>query len=317
MSDSPAAILYDSGGTEKGTSGNPVKTDPTGTTAQPVTDNGGSLTVDGSVAISNLPAVQPVNDNGGSLTVDGTVTANQGGTWNVNNVSGTVSLPTGAATETTLASIKSTDGIKKITDPLPAGTNTIGSVKLVGSHGNALDIQTETAVPADPHGFLVVGFDGEGYVQPLDVREDPQDGSNRLQIEGKVSIVAPAAPPNTTPVSIDNSTPLPITGTTDVYYAITNNKTFTVMQLIGGAEGDPTEKGTVVEIFYDDIGTLRIIDRLYLSGQTVSVYPNTSQARDGTALTGNAGGTKRILLRRRRLSNSAQEVDAVVRGYEQ
>jgi hypothetical protein len=30
--------------------------------------------------------------------VSGTVTANQGGTWNINNVSGTVSLPTGAAT---------------------------------------------------------------------------------------------------------------------------------------------------------------------------------------------------------------------------
>jgi hypothetical protein len=38
-----------------------------------VDDNGGSLTVDGTVAVSNFPAVQPVNDNGGSLTVDGAV----------------------------------------------------------------------------------------------------------------------------------------------------------------------------------------------------------------------------------------------------
>lgn len=42
--------------------------------------------------------VLSVDDNGGSLTVDGTVAATQSGTWNVNNVSGTVSLPTGAAT---------------------------------------------------------------------------------------------------------------------------------------------------------------------------------------------------------------------------
>lgn len=35
-----------------------------------VTDGGGSITVDGSVSVSNFPAVQPVNDNGGSLTVD-------------------------------------------------------------------------------------------------------------------------------------------------------------------------------------------------------------------------------------------------------
>jgi hypothetical protein len=47
-----------------------VRTDPTGTTAQPITDNGGSLTVDGSISVSNFPAVQPVSDNAGSLTVD-------------------------------------------------------------------------------------------------------------------------------------------------------------------------------------------------------------------------------------------------------
>lgn len=43
---------------------------------------------------------QPVSidDNGGSITVDGTVAATQSGTWNINNISGTVSLPTGAAT---------------------------------------------------------------------------------------------------------------------------------------------------------------------------------------------------------------------------
>lgn len=91
----------------------------------PVTDNGGSLTVDGSVSVSNFPATQPVSgtvtvsqataanlnanvtvqnasipvtDNGGSLTVDGTVAATQSGTWNITNVSGTVSLPTGAST---------------------------------------------------------------------------------------------------------------------------------------------------------------------------------------------------------------------------
>ena len=39
-----------------------------------VDDNGGSLTVDGVVAVNNFPAVQSVDDNGGSLTVDGAVT---------------------------------------------------------------------------------------------------------------------------------------------------------------------------------------------------------------------------------------------------
>jgi hypothetical protein len=66
-----------------GTSSAPLRTDPTGTTAQPVTDNGGSLTVDGTVAISGSVAVTgpltdaqlratavPVSDGGGNLSVD-------------------------------------------------------------------------------------------------------------------------------------------------------------------------------------------------------------------------------------------------------
>ena len=64
-----------------------------------VDDGGSSLTVD---------------DGGSSLTVDGTVAATQSGTWNVNNVSGTVSLPTGASTSalqtTGNASLSSIDG---------------------------------------------------------------------------------------------------------------------------------------------------------------------------------------------------------------
>lgn len=58
-----------------------------------------TLTVTGTVTV-NEPV--SVDDNGGSLTVDGTVAATQSGTWNINNVSGTISLPTGAATEATL-----------------------------------------------------------------------------------------------------------------------------------------------------------------------------------------------------------------------
>lgn len=138
-------------------------------TSIPVTDNGGSLTVDGTVAVSGTVttsgtttaaqgtpaatasrwpvqltdgtdlaqvsaggavlvdgsgATQPVSgsvtvtqatgtnlhvvvDTAPTTTVTGTVAATQSGTWNITNVSGTVSLPTGAATaanQTTLGS---------------------------------------------------------------------------------------------------------------------------------------------------------------------------------------------------------------------
>lgn len=57
----------------------------------PVTDNGGSLTVDGSVSVSNFPATQAVSgtvtiqDGGNTITVDGTVTVTDG-----LNIEGTV-----------------------------------------------------------------------------------------------------------------------------------------------------------------------------------------------------------------------------------
>lgn len=57
--------------------------------------------IDGTVTVTGAGGTFPVTDSGGSLTVDGTVAATQSGTWNVTNISGTVSLPTGAATELT------------------------------------------------------------------------------------------------------------------------------------------------------------------------------------------------------------------------
>lgn len=46
-----------------------------------------------------------VSDGGDSLTVDGTVAATQSGTWNITDITGAISLPTGAATETTLSAV--------------------------------------------------------------------------------------------------------------------------------------------------------------------------------------------------------------------
>lgn len=58
----------------------------------------------GSTAVSNSNPV-PISDAGGIITVDGTVAATQSGVWDITDITGTVSLPTGAATEVTLGSI--------------------------------------------------------------------------------------------------------------------------------------------------------------------------------------------------------------------
>lgn len=67
-----------------GTSSNPVRTDPTGTTAQPVTDNAGSLTVDS----GQLPATLGQKAMAASMAVvvasdQSAVPVSQSGTWTV------------------------------------------------------------------------------------------------------------------------------------------------------------------------------------------------------------------------------------------
>ena len=75
-----------------------------------------------------------VNPSGALVAdVTGTVAATQSGTWNINNVSGTISLPTGAATESTLSTLNGkvtacNTGAVTISTALPSGTNTIGKV---------------------------------------------------------------------------------------------------------------------------------------------------------------------------------------------
>lgn len=81
--------------TKFGTASNPVRTNPTGSTAQPVTDNGGSLTVDGTVTVQDGGSSVSVDDGGGSITVDGTVAVTEPVSVDDNGGSLTVDAPTG------------------------------------------------------------------------------------------------------------------------------------------------------------------------------------------------------------------------------
>ncbi len=58
-------------------------------------------------------------------------------------------LPAGAASETTLAAIKSSDGIKKITDALPAGTNLLGKVGIDQATANANEVVVKSITAGD------------------------------------------------------------------------------------------------------------------------------------------------------------------------
>lgn len=124
-------------------------------TSIPVTDNGGSLTVDGSVSVSNFPATQNVavtsiveveikNDSGSAVPVS----------------AASLPLPTGAATEATLSSLNGkvtacNTGAVTISSALPAGSNTIGKV----------DVNTLTPVDIARLDYTVTSVTTGAYVQ--------------------------------------------------------------------------------------------------------------------------------------------------------
>jgi len=98
-----------------GTATNPIRTDPTGATTQPISDAAGSLTIDspqlpaalgagveaGAILVTvatDSTGVLSVDDGGGSLTVDGPLTDGQLRATAVPVSAASLPLPTGAAT---------------------------------------------------------------------------------------------------------------------------------------------------------------------------------------------------------------------------
>jgi len=197
------------------------------------------------------------------------------------------------ASETTLASIKDTAGIKKITDPLPAGTNEVGKAAQ-GTKGlgtNAWPVQM---------------YDGAG--NPVTITDDA--GVYRVEITGKVQTVGAIPPPSTTPVQVSADTPLSV-GTHDTTFLIPTGETFYLQSITAGNE-DPT-KGAVTEVIYDN-GTEHLIERVYTAGQTITIgFPDLDNARDGTLMVGT--GTETIIVRRTKYSGSNIAIDSEIRGY--
>ena len=72
----------------------------TGTVSLPTGASTSALQTTGNTSLASIDSKLT-----SPITVTGTVAATQSGTWNINNISGTISLPTGAATEASLAKL--------------------------------------------------------------------------------------------------------------------------------------------------------------------------------------------------------------------
>jgi hypothetical protein len=190
-----------------------------------------------------------------------------------------------------------------------------GRIALVdGENGVELAIADGVAVPANTRALLAAAADSEGIGRVLLC-----DGEGKL----KVAAQPPTAPPGTTefvlaqPEAELEVGPVPTFHET-VSAAIPDGENLYLQTFVVGASGDPSEKGSKVEIYWREGATPtdHLISRIYLQGQTVvQTLSDVNKARDGTTLTGDAGGTTKLVIRRERLSTSAAEIDAEVRGY--
>lgn len=189
-------------------------------------------------------------------------------------------------------------------------------VVLFDATGVAHSVKDGVAIPALTPGLITAGKADDGKARYLETRFDSADNVHRLQVSGKVSLVASSGPPTAVNVQLVSDTPLIIAATSTHSYTITAGKTFTLIQVEAGAEGDPTENGTKIEVIYKDAALVEhLITRVYVAGfSQFFIFPTTSKTRDGTTMTGT--GTQQILLRRTRLSGGSLEVDALVRGFE-
>lgn len=143
-------------------------TDTTISGTVPVTDNGGSLTVDGTVNVGNFPATQNVaitssvevevkNDSGSPIPISGTVTANTGLSQPLTDtelrasavpISGTVTItPSGTQTITGSVSVSNfpaTQPVSAASLPLPTGAATSSEQTTSNNYLAALNSLTPT-----------------------------------------------------------------------------------------------------------------------------------------------------------------------------
>jgi len=236
--------------------------------------------------------------------------------FKVYNSSGTLIDPATEGTldsvDTVLKAIRDTAGIKKIVDALPVGDNWIGRVK-VGNGTNLLTISADGTSLSGAYGLPILGRDAQLLARLI-----------LTEADGTVMVAArpPKAPPGTTEFVLSQSEANLVVGPSPVYHetessVIANGDNLYLQTVIGGAAGDPSEKGSKVEVYWREGAgpTDHLISRIYLMGQTViETLPDVNKTRYGPAMTGNGTNTK-LVVRRERISTSAQEIDAEVRGY--
>jgi hypothetical protein len=238
--------------------------------------------------VDTITNVVHIDDNSGSITIDGTVNAAQSGTWNINNISGTISLPTGAATESTLSTLNS---------KIPSGL-TVSSTRLLVD-GSGVTLTVSGTVAATQSGTWNIGTlstitnvvhidDNSGSITIDGTVAATQSGAwNITNISGTVSLPTGAATAANQAteiaslVSIDSKLTSPISisvPSPDVSGSLTSTQNVTLdiagmatvwLHLEGTFVGSGSFRGSIDGTNYFDIFGASLVD---LNGNIFSTF---------------------------------------------
>lgn len=194
------------GSVELGTSGDPIRTDPTGSTAQPVTDNGGSLTVDGSVTVSqatgtnlhavidsgSITATQATGSNLHAVVDSGSITATQATGSNLHTVvdSGAVTVSQATASNLNANVSQATASNLNATVVQATGSNlhtVVDSGSVTATQGTASNLKAQVEGPG------IAGTPSGGVLSVQGV-----SGGQAIPITGSVSTSVIPNPSDTT-----------------------------------------------------------------------------------------------------------------------
>lgn len=206
------------------------------------------------------------------VTVTGTVTANQGGTWNINNISGTVSLPTGAATaanqSTAITALQLLDDTVFV-----AGTDTYTEAT---SKGNLI-----LAVRRDADTTLVNTTNEFGPLQ--------MDVNGRLKVEVFSGETLPVSLTSTT---ITGTVAVTQSGTWDEVGINDSGNSITVDAPVGTPVNTQLGNGTLTVGVIDETGAAAV-DALAVGGGTAhdAVDSGNPVKIGGVAVSGSASPT--------------------------
>lgn len=170
----------------------------------------------------------------------------QSGTWNINNISGTISLPTGAATAANQAiEISSLQLIDNIIGPVTAGTAAVASALIGGQFNTSLPTLTnseQAALQTDSSARLIIAPLTNTSIVKAQL-EDNAGAAITLGQKNSANSV-PVVLPSDQVITVTSS-PLPITGSKFSFGELATASSATFLAVESTAYTEPTTNSTM------------------------------------------------------------------------